>query len=156
MAQPTMEEAYHNWMINLAQWVTVMVQVGKEVAGETFLNRLEEVFYKGGLTLGAQQHSRLGIAGTDCAAIGRIFDAVDESLANYWDGYVENSASAFEKHLTTCPVAEVFSRAPEICTRLMAAGGRGLATSVDPNATFRMDECMAEGDRTCHYRVEIE
>ncbi len=37
-------------------------------------------------------------------------DAIDMSLGNYWDGYVENSPSGFEKHITTCPVADILKQ----------------------------------------------
>lgn len=67
----------------------------------------------------------------DCHKIGQVFDAMDDSLANFWDGYVEKSPKALEKRLVTCPVAEGFSLAPVICERLMLGGARGLLKALN-------------------------
>lgn len=152
--ESTNEQVYKNWTETLAYWIAIMFNVGKEVAGETFVQRLEEEFYQGGARQGRRLSSLLGVTGTDCTAIGTVLDAVDESFGNYWDGYVENSTEAFEKRITTCPVAKPFSRAPEICSRLIAAGGRGIAASINPDTDFRFSELISKGDETCHYRVE--
>jgi len=149
-----MEPVYKNWMELFGNWITVMFEVGKETGGETFIQRLEEELYQEGLQHGTRLRSRLEVKEPDCTAIGNILDTVDESLGNYYDGYVENSPTGFEKHITACPVAGILSRAPEICVRLVAASGQGLATGINPKATFVIDRFITKGDETCHYRVE--
>ena len=149
-----MEQVYKNWMEVLAHWVTTMFNVGQGLAGEAFVQKLEEEFYQGGLQHGETLRSVLEVTGTDCIAVGRILDAVDESLGNYWDGYVENSPEGFEKHVTTCPVGEVFAGAPDICVRLVVSGMKGLAASTNPDVTVSMDKFICKGDKTCHYRIE--
>jgi len=156
MMEPTMEQVYKNWMETLGYWVTTMFEVGKETAGELFVQRVEEEIYQGALQQGARLCSRMDVKGSDCTAIGKIMDAMDESYGNYWDGYVEKSPVAFEKHINTCPVASILSRAPEICVRLIASGGRGLAAGINPDATFHIDRFISKGDETCHYRIETE
>jgi hypothetical protein len=153
--ESTMEQVYKNWTEFLAHWVTIMFKVGKEMAGEAFVQKVEEELYQGSLRLGTALRSQMGVEGTDCTAIGRVFDAVDESMANYWDGHVENTPGGFEKHITTCPVAKTFSRDPEICARFMTAGARGVVASINPDATFCMEELIPKGDKSCHYRIEI-
>jgi len=154
--ETTTEQVYKNWMEIMGLCATTMFNVGKELAGETFLQRVEEMFYQIGLREGRQRSSMLAAGETDCIAIGKVLDAGDESLGNYCDGYVENSPAAFEKHITTCPVAEILSMAPEICTRLIAATAQGLVHSINPDATIRFDEIIAKGDKTCHYRVQLQ
>ncbi len=151
-----MEQVYKNWTEGLALWVTMMFKTGKELCGEDFIRKLEEKFYKAGARLGSDKSALLEETGTDCKAIGKILDAVDESMANYWDGYVENSPTGFEKHITTCPVAEIFSKEPEICTRLVPAMGQGLVSGINPNTRLQFYEFLTKGDKSCHYRVEIK
>ncbi|MCX6000874.1 MAG: L-2-amino-thiazoline-4-carboxylic acid hydrolase [Chloroflexi bacterium] len=150
------ERVYKNWMHTLAQWVAVMYTVGKETGGEAFVQKVEGELRRTSMKEGERLRSRLQAEDVDCMRIGKIMDGVDESFGNYWEGYVENSPSCFEKHITTCPVAHILSGAPEICTRLLLASGQGLIAGVNPDATFRMDTTMSQGDKTCHYRVEVK
>jgi hypothetical protein len=87
--------------------------------------------------------------------IGKILDVVDESLDNYWDGYVENSPTGFEKQIINCPIAQIFSAAPDICERLFPAMAQGLVSKINPNATAKFYEFLCNGGKSCHYRVEI-
>ena len=80
---------------------------------------------------------------------------MDEVFGNPWDGYVENSPTGFEKHLLSCAIADILSQAPEICIRLVPALANGLISAINPNATIKFYECLCKGDKTCHYRVEI-
>jgi hypothetical protein len=93
---------------------------------------------------------------SDCLAIGKVFDTMDDSLANFWDGYIEKSPKAFEKRVVTCPAAEAFSMAPIICERVIASAAQGLVKALNPKATFRFTELMPKGDDSCRYRIEIE
>ena len=149
-------EVYKNWTLTLAQWVTMLYTVGKETGGEAFVQKAEEEFRRTGMKQGAKLRSRLPAGDPDCTQIGQLMDGIDKSMGNYWDGYVENSPTGFEKHITTCPVVHIFSRAPEVCTRLLAASGQGLVEGIDADATLRMDTAMSQGDKTCHVRIEIK
>lgn len=149
------EQVYENWMKGLSKWVVLMFNVGKKVGGETYLRQLEEEFSKAGAEIATKICSQIGESGTDGKAIGRLFDILDESLGNYWDDHVENSPTGFEKHILTCPLADTFSKAPEICTRLLLASGQGLVSKINPNATFQLTEFLCKGDKSCHYRVEV-
>ena len=92
----------------------------------------------------------------DCLTIGRLFDVIDDSLANFWDGYIEKSPKVFEKRVVTCPVAEAFSMAPIVCERVIASGARGYVKALNPKADIRFMELMPNGDDACRYRIEIE
>jgi len=154
--EQTKEQIYKNWMEQLSTWIITILKVGKELSGETYLQKLEKEFHK----LGAAGFEALQIPptaemGTDCKTIGKICDTVDEIFGNPWDGYVENSPTGFEKHLLSCPVTDILSQAPEICTRLVPALANGMASAINPHATIKFYECLSKGDKTCHYRVEI-
>ena len=148
-------EIYRNWAHGLAMWTVTLFKVGKEIAGETFIQRVEEEFAKSGVNVARKYGSLSGETGSDAQAIGRILDMVDESMGNFCNGYEENSPQAFEKHILTCPVAEIFSQEPEICSRLAQATAQGLVSSINPNAHFRLDELLCKGAESCHYRVDI-
>ncbi|MFC1944827.1 hypothetical protein ACFLX5_05005 [Chloroflexota bacterium] len=149
-------DVYKNWMETLAKWVTMMFRVGKEVAGETYVQNLEKEFHKYGVKVGPSYAAQMGETGTDCISIGRILDKSDESLGCYWEGHIENSATAYEKRVISCPVAQTLSREPEICLRLLNSSAQGIINSINPNARYYpMDECIANGDNSCHARVEL-
>jgi hypothetical protein len=150
------EQVYKNWMNTLAQWVAVMYTVGKETGGEAFVQKVEGELRQTSMKEGERLRSRLHTEHANCMQIGEIMNGIDKSMGNYWDGYVENSPTGFEKHVTTCPVAHILSRAPEVCTRLMEASGKGLVAGINPKATFRMDTAISQGDKTCNVRIEMK
>jgi hypothetical protein len=47
--QMDMGERYKNWMNALVWQVVIAIMVGKDVAGETYLKKLEEAFYNYGI-----------------------------------------------------------------------------------------------------------
>ena len=155
-----MEERYKTWAENLAGLVALLVTVGQEVGGEEFLSKVEEAIFEGSKSDAQKWKDAAGIKESettlDCLKIGQVFDALDDSLANFWDGYVEQSAKAFEKRVVTCPVAEGFSINPVICERLIASGAQGLLKALNPKATLRFAELMPKGGDCCRYRIEIE
>ena len=155
-----METRYKAWAENMAGLVALLVTIGQEVGGEEFLRKVEEAVFEGSKADAQKWKDAAGIGTTeatlDCLKIGQVFDAMDDSLANFWDGYVEKSPKAFEKRVFTCPVADAFSLAPIICERIVASGGQGLAKALNPKATFRFTELMPKGDDACGYRIEIE
>ncbi len=158
LSQVDMGERYKNWMEALARWTVIAIAVGKEVAGEAYLKRLEEEFYNGGRRNVRHWTEVVGLEETapDCMALGKIMDAVDDSFANWWDGYVENSPKAFEKHILTCPVAKAFRREPDFCERLVGASALGMLQGLNPKAHITFDKFLSKGDETCHYRIEIK
>jgi len=155
--QVDMGEKYKNWIESLVWQVVIAIGVGKEVAGENYLKKLEEASYSFGARSVGHWTELTGVkeANPDCMVLGKIMDAIDDSIANWWDGYVENSPTAFEKHIINCPVAEYMKWAPEFCERLVPATLRGILQTLNPKATITFDSYLSKGDETCHYRVEI-
>lgn len=155
-----MEERYKAWAENMAGLVSLLVTVGQEVGGDQFLNKVEEAIFEGSKLDAQKWKDAAGIEETettlDCLKIGKVFDKMDDSLANFWDGYIEKSPKAFEKRVVTCPVAEGFSIAPVVCERFILSGAQGLLKALNPKATFRFTELMPNGDDACCYRIEIE
>jgi hypothetical protein len=155
-----METRYKAWAENMAALAALLVAIGQEVGGEAFLRKVEEAVFEGSKADAQKWKDAAGIgdaeATLDCLQIGQVFDAMDDSLANFWDGYIEKSPKAFEKQVFTCPAAEAFSLAPVICERIVRSGGQGLAKALNPKATFRFTEFLPKGDDACRYRIEIE
>jgi hypothetical protein len=153
-----MGEQYKNWMKALALQLVTALTTGKDVAGETYLKKLEEAFYNYGVRCTGYWRELAGVkeAMPDCLALGKIMDAVDDSFANWWDGYIENSPEAFEKHIVNCPIAQSLKWAPEYCERLVPAALNGILQSLNPKAKITFSSFMSKGDKTCHYRIETK
>ena len=154
-----MEQRYKKWAENLSYMVAAMAKIGQETGGEAFLQKVEEAIFEGGKANAQWLKDAAGIGeselSVDCHEIGKVFDAMDDSLANFWDGYVEKSSKVLEKRLATCPVAEGFSLAPVVCERLILAGAKGLLQALNPKANIRFTEFLPNGDGACCYRIEI-
>ena len=141
--EQTKEQLYKNWMELLSTWMIATLKVGKELSGEIFFQKLEEEFHKLGVAgLEKLPISHTAEMGKDCKMIGKICDTVDELYGNPWDGYLENSQTGFEKHLLSCPVSDLLSQAPEICTRLLPALANGMVSAINPDAKIKFYECL--------------
>lgn len=155
-----MGERYKAWAENLAVLLVLMVKIGQESGGEQFLHKVEEAIFEGSKLDVQRRKDAAGVRETgtasDCLTIGKVFDTMDDSLGNFWDGYVEKSPKVFEKRIVTCPVAEAFSLAPVICERVIQSGAMGLVKALNPKASFRFLELMPKGDDVCRYRIEIQ
>ena len=155
-----MGKRYKNWLDMLGRQVLIMYRVGKELAGDQFIERLKEEYYKDGQK-GA--HKWMVATGTklddfqDCMALAKVQDAIDDTLANFWDGYVEHTPQAFEKELKTCPMTRMWSREPEICEILVASSLKGMIAELNPK--FKSDgftKLLPKGDPCCRFRVTLE
>jgi hypothetical protein len=151
---------YKNWTEALARQMVTLYRVGKEVGGEKFVERLKEEYYKQGQK-GAEMW--MALSGTkpedfhDCMALPRVHDLIDDTFANYWDGYVENTPRAFEKELKTCPVAKIWSREPELCEVLLGESLKGMAGKLNPKfKTKGFTKLLTKGDKVCRFRVALE
>ena len=155
-----MEKRYRAWAENMASIVALMAKIGEETGGEEFLRKVEEAIFDSTKFSVERIKEAAGISPTetkaDCLTIGKFMDTMDDSLANFWDGYVEKTPKAFEKRILTCPVAEALSTAPVVCERIIAAGANGYIKSLNPKANIRFTEMLPKGDDACHYRIEIE
>jgi len=98
-----MEERYKAWAENMASIAALLLMVGQEIGGEQFLRKVEETIFEGSKLNAQKWKEAAGIeemeATLDCLKIGHVFDAMDDSLANFWDGYIEKSPKAFEKRI---------------------------------------------------------
>ena len=150
------EEVYKNWMRFLATMVTKMYNLGEEMAGEAYVQKLEEKFFEEGARQTKEILSSQDIRGRDCMAIGKIGDEMDARFGMTWEGYDEQSPTAYKKQITSCPMGEFFSEAPDICLRLVPALARGLLSCINPDVTYRIEGCKAKGDKTCGTQFEIK
>lgn len=153
-----MGQRYKNWMELLARYAVLAFNVGKELAGEAYVKRLEEEFYKQGARTAEYYKKLAGVeeAVPDCVGLGKIMDFIDDGFANFWDGHEENSSKAFEKRIRTCPIAKPWSKAPELCTIMTNAIMRGLFETLNPDATLSWKEFLSTGGDSCHYRIEMK
>lgn len=160
VGEDVMCRRYKNWTESLARQLVLMFRVGREVGGEKFMERIREEYYRDGKK-GAQLWMKL--TGTtpddfrDCSKLHLILDLIDDTYANYWDGYIENSPGALEKELKTCPVVRQFSREPDICRVLLGESSRGLADGLNPAIKAKgFSKLLSNGDPVCRYRFEKE
>ncbi len=151
---------YKNWTDTLARQLVIFYQVGKEVGGEKFVERLKEEFYKIGQKtaegwLSMTQTSRDEFR--DCMALPKLQDFIDDRYANFWNGYVEHTPKAFEKELYTCPVTKPMSREPGLCEILVAESFKGMLAALNPKfKTEGFTELLPKGHRCCRLRVILE
>jgi hypothetical protein len=155
-----MGKRYKNWTEAMARQFVTLFRIGKEVGGERFIERLKEEYYKDGQK-GAEMWMKL--SGTtredfhNCLALQKLHDVMDDTFANFWDGYLESTPQAFEKELKTCPVARMFSKEPEICEILLGESLRGMVKALNPQfATNGFSKLLTKGDKGCRFRVELE
>lgn len=160
VSEEEMGKRYKNWTETLARQMVILFRVGKEVGGEKFIERLKEEYFKSG-----QKGAKLwmSLTGTtledfkDCSNLHKVHDLIDDTYANFWDGYVENSPKAFEKELKTCPVTKMWSQEPDLCQILLGESLRGMATSLNPNfQTTGFTKLLTKGDSCCRLRVELK
>ncbi len=155
-----MAQRYRAWAENMASLVSIMAIIGQETGGDEFMRRVEETIFEGSKLDVERYKDAAGIGENetevDCLTLGNLYDAIDDSLANFWDGYVEKSPKVFEKEVVTCPVAEAFSMAPVVCERIIASGARGYVKALNPKADIHFKKLMPKGDDVCRYRIEIE
>lgn len=155
-----MGKRYKNWTESLAIQMVVLYQVGKEVGGEKFEEKLKEAYRNMGK---AQAGIFMKMAGCspgdfkDVRGIAKISDIIDDRYANFWDGYIENTPEAFEKEIKTCPVACFWSNTPELCEVYLYELFKAMGEELNDKYKFLgFSELLPKGDNCCHYRIEIE
>lgn len=159
ISEEEMGKKYKTWAESLARHVVWLYHIGKEVGGEKFVEKVKEKYYEEGLK---SSKGWMAMTGTnaddfkDCANLHKVWDTIDESAANYWHGYVENSPDAFEKELFTCPVAKAWAKEPELCSLCIASWCQGAMKGLNPKFEINFNKLMPDGDNVCRYRVEIK
>ena len=160
VSEAEMGQRYKNWVDALSRYVVLAFNVGKELAGEKYVERLKEEFYKLGQRSAKHWLEVSGITEVelaDCKGFGKLQDFIDDGYANFWEGYIENSPEAFEKELYTCPVVKAWSRAPELCEVMLCASMEGLIETLNPQCEAKgFSRLMTKGDKVCRFRMEMK
>ena len=160
VSEEEMGKRYKNWTEGQAYQMMLLYRIGKETGGEKFIERLKEEYFKLG-----RQSARLSmkLTGTtkedfeDCSNLPKICDTFDDSMANFWDGYVEKSADAFEKEIITCPVVKSYSMEPDFCDVILGEFVKGVAHEANPKfKTEGFTKLLVKGDNCCRYRIELD
>jgi len=159
VSEEEMGKRYRNWTEALARQVVMLYRVGKEVGGEAFVDRLEEEYYRDGKKGAAMWMKLTGAKPEefeDCMGLPKIHDRIDDTFANFWDGYAENTPQAFEKELKTCPVARIWSREPDLCEVMLKASLIGMLEELNPRfKTEGFSKLLTKGDSVCRFRIEL-
>ncbi|MDD5312266.1 MAG: hypothetical protein PHO26_04445 [Dehalococcoidia bacterium] len=159
ISEEEMGKRYKNWTESLARQMVVLYKVGKEVGGEKFVERLKEEYRKDGKKGAAMWMSLTGSKPEDfkdCLGLPKVHDLIDDTFANFWNGYIENTPKAFEKELNTCPVTKQWSKAPELCEILLGESLKGMAEALNPKfKTKGFSKLLTKGDKCCRFRVEM-
>jgi len=161
VSKEEMGKRYKNWTDALANQMMVLYRVGKETGGEVFVKRLKEEFFKLGEN-SAQVFK--AVTGTknedfqDCSGgLMKVFNRLDDAMANFWDGYIENSKSALEKEVKTCPAAKQWSQEPDFCASIIGELVKGMAHALNPKfKTDGFSKLLVKGDQCCRYRIEMK
>ena len=160
VSEEEMGKRYKIWTETLALYVVMAYKVGKEVGGERYVERLREEFYKFGGKAAKFWVKTVGVTQAeleDCMGWAKVQNAMDDSMANFWNGYIENSPKAFEKEILTCPVAKPWSQEPELCDIMLTAFVKGMAKALNPKfETKGFSKLLVKGDKVCRARVEIK
>ena len=113
ISEEEMGKRYRNWTMSLARQIVTVYKVAKEIGGEKFVERLKEVVREEGKRDAAMWMKMSGTKPEDfkdCMGLPKLQDCIDDTFANFWDGYIENTPMAFEKELNTCPIARIWSQ----------------------------------------------
>jgi hypothetical protein len=151
---------YKNWIDAMAGQMIRIYRVGYEVGGERFVQRLKEEYYKQGKNMADRYLAATDTKVedyTDCKMLTTIQDTLDDSLANFWQGYRENTEKVLEKDLYTCPAAKGFSNEPAICDVFISEAMRGMYEALNPDYRFTgFSKLIPKGDEVCRIRVEMK
>lgn len=160
VSEEEMGKRYKNWTKSLAMQMAVLYKVGKEVGGEEFVEKLKEAYRDMGRK---QAPMFMKVTGTetddfkDVRGISKIANYIDDGFANFWDGYIENTPQAFEKELTTCPVAKAWSETPELCEVHLFEMFKAMGETLNSKYKFQgFSKLLPKGDNCCRYRIEME
>jgi hypothetical protein len=155
-----MGKRYKNWTESLARQMVLLYNVGKEVAGEQFVDRLKEEYRKEGRKYAAVWMKLSGCKPEDfedCRGLQKLQDYIDDRYANFWNGYVENTPQAFEKELYTCPLTKAWSKAPELCDVMLNENLKAMVETLNPKFKHKgFTKLLTKGDKCCRTRVEME
>jgi len=159
VSEEEMGKRYRNWTEALARQVVMLYRIGKEVGGEAFVERLKDEYCRGGKKGAAMWMALSGGKPEDfedCMGLPRLQDKIDDTFANFWDGYIENTPQAFEKELKTCPVARIWSKEPDLCEVMLGASLAGMLEELNPKfKTEGFTKLLSKGDHVCRFRVEL-
>lgn len=160
VSEEEMGKRYKNWVDALSRYVVIAFNVGKEVGGEKYVERLKEEFYKAGQRGAKHWAQAAGVTEAeleDCKGMAKIQDFIDDGYANFWEGYIENSPKALEKEVYTCPVAKPWTRAPEFCEVILAASMEGMINTLNPKFESKgFSKLIPKGDKVCRFRIEMK
>ena len=135
-------------------------RVGKEVGGEKFVKRLKEEYARDGVKGAVMWMSLTDTKPEDfkdCRDLAKIQDLIDDTFANFWNGYVELSPKAFEKELNTCPVTKQWSKEPDLCDVCISQSAVAMYSAINPKFKFKgFSKLLTKGDKACRLRVEME
>jgi hypothetical protein len=160
VSEEEMGKRYKNWTQSLARMMVILYTVGKETGGEKFIEKLKKTFHEDGQKGAGMWMSLTGTTKEDfkdCMCLPKIHDLIDDTFANYWDGYVEHTPRAFEKELRTCPIVKYWTKAPEICELLLGESLKGMVKELNPKfKTKGFSKILTKGDSVCRFRVEMD
>jgi hypothetical protein len=160
VSEEEMCKRYKSWMQVLARYVVMAYNTGKEVGGEKYVERLKEKFHtmgqkSAGMWMELSNSSAEEMK--DCMGIPKLQDCMDDTFANFWNGYIETTPNAFEKEVYTCPIVGIWSKQPEICEILLGASMSGMMENLNPKFKPKgFSRLLVKGDKTCRFRVEME
>ena len=160
VSEEEMGKKYKNWTESLSMQMLMLYRVGKEVGGDKFVERLKQEYYKQGQKAAK---AYMAVTGTstedfkDCMNLPKIQDLMDDTYANYWNGYIENTPRAFEKEVYTCPAARNWAKEPDLCALCVSELCTGMVKALNPKFKFKgFSKLLTKGDKTCRFRVELE
>lgn len=160
VSEEEMGKRYRNWTMSLARQMVTLYQVGKEIGGEKFVDRLKEVYREQGRK---DAFMWMKLSGSkpedfkDCQGLPRLQDFIDDGFANFWNGYIENSPQAFEKELNTCPLTKIWSAEPDLCAVLLRENFAGVLETLNPKFTSDgFSKLLTRGDSCCRFRIELK
>jgi hypothetical protein len=160
ISEEEMGKHYKAWMINLANQVAYLFKLGKEMNGDAFVERVKSDFAMQGQMSAPYWMKKSGTTPDDfedCTNIPKVQDAIDTLYANFWDGYIENTPQAFEKEVTTCPVAKPWCQEPDICDVMLGSFESGLMKGLNPKFSPKgFSKLLVKGESSCRFRVEFE
>ncbi|MBU2647083.1 hypothetical protein KKI24_20410 [bacterium] len=160
ISEEEMGKHYKAWTINLANQVAYLFKLGKEMGGDKFIERVKADFTRQGEKAAPYWMKKTGTTPDDfkdCSGIPKVQDAIDLLYANFWDGYIENTPQAFEKEVTTCPVAKPWCQEPDICDVMLGSFESGLMKGLNPRFKPQgFSKLIPRGDASCRFRVELE
>jgi hypothetical protein len=139
----------------LAICMILLFSSAKRLFGKKGIKAIQLIMYQMGMGRAHILRDALDIDVNDARTLGRILD-FDDGLAGVKGAWTLETKGKAVKVVTTCPMAHILARCPEICRTIIAAMEAGTFHRLNPNISVpEIPRLISEGGDSCVGTIEL-